>query len=275
MRFLFKNKKVRVVSIIALVLVCLIVLYSTVIKNTAFHSNIVSSVINPIQTMFSNISKSVNDKKNEQTENKKLLKKIEELEGIISEQNQKLVDYEEAIRQNEFYKDFLEIKEENPSYKFVDARIISRNTNDTYCSFIIDKGTVDGVKVHDTIITAEGLVGYVSDAYTTQSTVTTVLNPKINISAIDNHSRDTGNVTGDASLSVDGFTKMIYISSENTMSSGNFVITSGEGGIFPKGLIIGTVVEVKTSQNKISCEATIQPIIDFNKINDVMIITDF
>lgn len=275
MRFLFKNKKVRVVSIIALVLVCLIVLYSTVIKNTAFHSNIVSSVINPIQTMFSNISNSVNDKKNEQTENKKLLKKIEELEGIISEQNQKLVDYEEAIRQNEFYKDFLEIKEENPSYKFVDARIISRNTNDTYCSFIIDKGTVDGVKVHDTIITAEGLVGYVSDAYTTQSTVITVLNPKINISAIDNHSRDTGNVTGDASLSVDGFTKMIYISSENTMSSGNFVITSGEGGIFPKGLIIGTVVEVKTSQNKISCEATIQPIIDFNKINDVMIITDF
>ena len=275
MRFLFKNKKVRVVSIIALVLVCLIVLYSTVIKNTAFHSNIVSSVINPIQTMFSNISKSVNDKKNEQTENKILLEKIEELEGIISEQNQKLVDYEEAIRQNEFYKDFLEIKEENPSYKFVDARIISRNTNDTYCSFIIDKGTVDGVKVHDTIITAEGLVGYVSDAYTTQSTVTTVLNPKINISAIDNHSRDTGNVTGDASLSVDGFTKMIYISSENTMSSGNFVITSGEGGIFPKGLIIGTVVEVKTSQNKISCEATIQPIIDFNKINDVMIITDF
>ena len=275
MRFLFKNKKVRVVSIIALVLVCLIVLYSTVIKNTAFHSNIVSSVINPIQTMFSNISNSVNDKKNEQTENKKLLKKIEELEGIISEQNQKLVDYEEAIRQNEFYKDFLEIKEENPSYKFVDARIISRNTNDTYCSFIIDKGTVDGVKVHDTIITSEGLVGYVSDAYTTQSTVTTVLNPKINISAIDNHSRDTGNVTGDASLSVDGFTKMIYISSENTMSSGNFVITSGEGGIFPKGLIIGTVVEVKTSQNKISCEATIQPIIDFNKINDVMIITDF
>ena len=275
MRFLFKNKKVRVVSIIALVLVCLIVLYSTVIKNTAFHSNIVSSVINPIQTMFSNISKSVNDKKNEQTENKILLEKIEELEGIISEQNQKLVDYEEAIRQNEFYKDFLEIKEENPSYKFVDARIISRNTNDTYCSFIIDKGTVDGVKVHDTIITSEGLVGYVSDAYTTQSTVTTVLNPKINISAIDNHSRDTGNVTGDASLSVDGFTKMIYISSENTMSSGNFVITSGEGGIFPKGLIIGTVVEVKTSQNKISCEATIQPIIDFNKINDVMIITDF
>ncbi len=275
MRFLFKNKKIRFVSIIALFLVCLIVLYSTVIKNTAFHSNIVSSVINPIQTMFSNISNSVNDKKQEQVENEELLKRIEELEGIVSEQNQKLVDYEEAIRQNEFYKDFLEIKEENPNYKFVDARIISRSTNDPYCSFVIDKGTVDGVKVHDTIITAEGLVGYVSDAYTTQSTVMTVLNPKINISALDNHSRDTGNITGDAGLSVDGFTKMIYISSENTMSSGNFVITSGEGGIFPKGLIIGTVVEVKTSQNKISCEATIQPIIDFNKINDVMIITDF
>lgn len=275
MRFLFKNKKIRIISLISIILVLLIILYSTVIKNTAFHSNIVSSVVNPVQTFFTNISNSINNTKQELKENSEFQAKIKELEEKINEQNHKLIDYEEAIRQNEFYKDFLEIKEENPNYKFVDARIISRNTNDTYCSFVIDKGTVDGVKVHDTIITAEGLVGYVSDAYTTQSTVMTVLNPKINVSAIDNHSRDTGNITGDAGLSVDGYTKMIYVSSENTMSSGNFVITSGEGGIFPKGLIVGTVIEVKTSQNKISCEATIQPIVDFSKINDVMIITDF
>lgn len=275
MHFLFKNKKARIVSIISIVLVVIIVLYSTWLKNTSVHSNLVSSVINPIQTFFSNISESVNNKKAELTDNQELRNKIKELQDQINDQNKKLIDYEEAIRQNEFYKDFLEIKEENPEYKFVDARIISRNTNDTYASFVIDKGTVDGVEVHDTIITAEGLVGYVSDAYTTQSTVMTVLNPKINVSAIDNHSRDTGNVTGDAGLSVDGHTKMIYVSSDNTMSSGNFVITSGEGGIFPKGLIIGTVLEVKTSKNKISCEAIIQPIVDFSKINDVMIITDF
>ena len=103
----------------------------------------------------------------------------------------------------------------------------------------------------------------------------TVLNPKINVSAIDNHSRDTGTITGDSAASVDGLTKMIYIPSDNTISAGNFIVTSGDGGIFPSGLIIGTVVEVKTSNNKISCEAQIQPIVDFSDVSDVMVITDF
>ena len=103
----------------------------------------------------------------------------------------------------------------------------------------------------------------------------TILNPKINVSAIDNHSRDTGIIAGDADLSLDGLTKMMYIPSDNTVSSGNFIVTSGDGGIFPDGLIIGTVVEIKTSTNKISCEAKIQPIVDFSEISDVMIITDF
>ena len=193
----------------------------------------------------------------------------------INEKNKQLVDYDEVLRQNEFYKDFLEIKEENPTYKFTSAKVISRNTNDPFATFTIDKGTLDGIEVYDTIITAEGLVGYVCDAYSTQSTVMTILNPKINVSVIDNHSRDTGTVTGDANTSLDGLTKMIYISSDNKISSGNFIVTSGDGGIFPGDIIVGTVVEIKTSSNKISCEAKIQPIVDFSEISDVMVITDF
>ncbi|MBQ7128843.1 MAG: rod shape-determining protein MreC, partial [Clostridia bacterium] len=238
-------------------------------------SNIVSSVLSPIERFFSGTADSVSSFFEGFSSNEEKDKEINKLKNELAKKNKQLIEYDEVIRQNEFYKDFLDIKENNKSYVFSPARVISKNNNDTFATFTVDKGTVDGIKVYDPVITAEGLVGYISDAYANQSTVMTVLNPKINVSAIDNHSRDTGNICGDAELSLDGYTKMEYISSDNTISSGNYIITSGEGGIFPSGLIIGTVVEVKTAKSKISCEATIQPIVNFSKVSDVMVITDF
>lgn len=275
MRFFFRSKKVKLISVISVLLVISIVVCGFLTDWTAPQTNIVSSVLSPVQNFFSGISDSVNSYFDNLEEKQELQKEIKKLKDELNEKNKQLIDYDEISRQNNFYKDFLEIKEENPTYKFTSAKIISRSNNDTFATFSIDKGTVDGIEVYDPIITAEGLVGYVCDAYSTQSTVMTVLNPKINISAIDNHSRDTGTITGDADLSLDGLTKMIYIPSDNTISSGNFIVTSGDGGIFPGGLIIGSVVEVKTSMNKISCEAKIQPIVDFSEISDVMVITDF
>ena len=275
MRFFFRSKKVKLISVISVLLIISIVVCGFLTNWSAPQSNIVSSVLSPVQSFFSGVSDSVNSFFDNLEEKNKLKKEIKELKEELNEKNKKLIDYDEISRQNDFYKDFLEIKEENPTYKFTSAKVISRNNNDTFATFTIDKGTVDGIEVYDPIITAEGLVGYICDAYSTQSTVMTILNPKINISAIDNHSRDTGTVTGDAELSLDGLTKMIYIPSDNTISSGNFIVTSGDGGIFPGGLIIGTVTEIKTSMNKISCEAKIQPIVDFSEISDVMVITDF
>ena len=275
MNFFFRSKKIRIISIISILLVAFIVISAFTTDWNAPSSNIISIVLSPAQKFFAGVSDSINSYSKNFENTKKLQNKIDALKEELAEKNNILIDYEEIVRQNDFYKDFLEIKEENPTHKYKSASVISRNSNDTYATFTIDAGTVDGVEVYDPIITAEGLIGYISDAYSTQSTVMTVLNPKINISAIDNHSRDTGTIKGDANLSTDGLAKMIYIPSDNKMASGNFVVTSGDGGIFPGGLIIGTVVEVKTSNNKISCEAKIQPIVDFSEISDVMVITDF
>ncbi len=275
MRFFFKNKKVKLISVISLVLVVVIIVCGFTTNWSAPQSNIVSSVLSPIEKFFSNTSESVSSFFDGFSSNEEKNKEIKKLKKQLADKNKQLIEYDEVIRQNEFYKDFLDIKENNKDFKFSPARVISKNNNDTFATFTIDKGTVDGVKVYDPVITADGLVGYISDAYANQSTVMTVLNPKINVSAIDNHSRDTGNIHGDAALSIDGYTKMEYISSDNTISSGNYIVTSGEGGIFPSSLIIGTVVEVKTADNKISCEAVIQPIVNFSKLSDVMVITDF
>ncbi|MBQ5591193.1 MAG: rod shape-determining protein MreC [Clostridia bacterium] len=275
MHFFFRSKKVRLISAISILLVISIIICGFATNWSAPQSNITSSVLSPIQNFFAGVSDSFNSYFKKMESKEKLLEQIKELKKELNEKNNLLIDHEEIVRQNDFYKDFLEIKENNPTHKYTSARVISRNNNDTYASFTIDKGTVDGIEVYDPIITAEGLVGYVCDAYSTQSTVMTILNPKINVSAIDNHSRDAGIISGDPELSLDGLTKMMYIPSDNTVASGNFIVTSGDGGIYPGGLIIGTVVEIKTSTNKISCEAKIQPIVDFDEVSDVMVITDF
>lgn len=271
----FKSKKFIIIAVIALVLAAIIAVCGITGVFSAPQSNFLSSVLKPAQNVMSSISDSVGSFFKRLDDGAQAQKKIDELEAELAEKDEKLKDYENAQRQNEFYKDFLDIKEKNPSFDFTAAMIIARDTSDPFGTFTISKGSLDGVSVYDPVITSSGVVGYIIDAYSTQSVVMTILNPSINISVSDNRTRDTGNICGSMEYARKGFTLMQYVQSTNTMASGDFIITSGAGGIFPAGLIVGKVDEVKSSENSVSCYATVNPTVDFTRLSDVMVITDF
>lgn len=271
----FKSKKFIIIAIIALVLAAIITVCGVTGVFSAPQSNFLSSVLKPAQNVMSSISDSVGSFFKRLDDGEKAQKKIDELEAELAEKDEKLKNYENAQRQNEFYKEFLDIKEKNPSFDFTAAMIIARDTSDPFGTFTINKGSLDGVSVYDPVITSSGVVGYIIDAYSTQSVVMTILNPSINISVSDNRTRDTGNISGNMDYAQKGFTLMQYVQSTNTMASGDFIITSGAGGIFPAGLIVGKVDEVKSSENSVSCYATVNPAVDFTRLSDVMVITDF
>ena len=275
MRHFLKSKKFIAIAAIALVLAVTTVVCGVTGVFSAPQSNILSSLLKPAQNAAAAISDSVSGFFDNMQKSSELQKRVDELQDEIAEKNEKLKDYENAVRQNEFYKDFLKIKEEHPSFEFDSAMIIARDTSDPYGSFTINKGTLDGVSVFDPVITSAGVIGYISDAYSTQSVVMTVLNPSINISVSDNRTRDTGNVCGEMEYAEKGMTVMKYVSSTNTIASGDFIITSGAGGVFPAGLTVGTVDEVRTSKNTVSCYAVINPAVDFSRLSDIMVITDF
>ena len=275
MRLFFRSKKFIAITITAIVLMVVLIICSVTGVFSAPQSSFFSSIIKPVQELSANISSSVSDFFDNMQSNEKFKQKISDLEAQIAQKDKKLADYENAIRQNEFYKEFLDIKSNNPDYKFAAAMIVSKDTSDPYHSFTIDAGTLNGVSVYDPVITANGLVGYISDAYTTQSVVMTIFNPSINVSASNNRTRDTGNVSGQADYALKNYTLMNYVSSENTMASGDYVITSGAGGIFPAGIIIGSIDEVRQAENSVSCFATVKPAVNFDNLSDVMVITDF
>ena len=199
----------------------------------------------------------------------------EELESELAECRNQLSGYDKALNKIELYENFLEIKEENPDYTFVSASIIARDADDLFGSFTLNKGTVHGISVNDTVIYNKYLVGVVTSVMATQCNVDTILNPKVNISAYETRTRESGYVETDSSMSKDGLCRLSGIERTTQIAPGGMVCTSGTGGIYPKDLLIGEVGEIADATENISSYAVIKPYVDFSKLIDLFIITGF
>ena len=204
-----------------------------------------------------------------------LQKQVDELNKKIDSLTEQLVDYEQIKNKNRFYQEFLGIKEEHSDYVFAEAAIIGRNAADNLSSFTLNKGSANGISVNDPVIYGKYLVGVVESVTPTQCTVSTILNPKVNVSAYEVRTRDMGFVTSTVALSKEGHCLMPGLSSSTAVTVGGIVCTSGVGGIFPRDLIIGNIVDVVDGTVDISASAIIEPGVDFSEITDVFIITDF
>lgn len=204
-----------------------------------------------------------------------LLRENEELKKKIDNLTDQLVDYEQLRHKNEFYQEFLEIKEEHSDYVFSEAAIIGRDAADNMGSFTLNKGSAHGIKVNNPVIYGKYLVGVVASVTPTQCTVNTILNPKVNVSAYEVRTRDLGYVTSTVALAQEGHCHMPGLASSTAVTAGGIICTSGVGGIFPRDLIIGNIVDVVDGTVDISASAIIEPGIDFSEITDVFIITSF
>lgn len=204
-----------------------------------------------------------------------LAAEVDELEGEIDRLKEQLVDYEQAKHKNEFYQEFLGLKEEHSDYKFAEAAVIGRDAADRFETFSLNKGSLDGISVNDPVIYGKYLVGVVASVTETQCTVNTILNPKVNVSAYEVRTRDLGFVTSTVALAEQGCCEMPGLSSSTSVTAGGIVCTSGVGGIFPRDLIIGNIIDVVDGTVDISASAVIQPGAQLDRITDVLIITEF
>lgn len=200
---------------------------------------------------------------------------IEEMQKKIDKLTEQLVDYEQIKHKNEFYQEFLGLKEEHSDYVFIEAAIIGRDAANNLGSFSLNKGSLNDIRVNDPVIYGKYLVGVVASVTPTQCTVNTILNPKVNVSAYEVRTRDLGFVTSTVELAQEGHCHMPGLSSSTSVTAGGIICTSGVGGIFPRDLIVGTIVDVVDGTVDISASAVIQPGVDFSQITDVFIITSF
>lgn len=274
MRFFFRSKQFKVILATVLVLVIIGVACFFIGGRLSPQSDLAGTVAAPFRTAFTKISQTVSDFFAAYTEGSEALVENAELENEINELRGQLVDYDKLIAENEFYKKYLDIKDQHPDFKFTPATLISRDNNDPFKSFTINSGSVDGVKEHDPVITEAGLVGYIAEVGTTTSKVKTILDPDITMGALDNRTSDSGVLYGSLETAKEGKTGLYNLSRSCNVAVGDYVVTSGEG-IFPEGLLIGTIRTVGSEKYNTAIYATVEPFVKMDEIRNVMVITNF
>lgn len=275
MQQLLKSKRFKAFVCIIAALLLGVMLAAVTSSNSSPASSVFGIVMQPIQKLSATVSEKLSGLGLKFQSSGKYLEEIENLKKQLETYENELVDYEDTKNKLDSYASMLDIKEENPDYQLSPASIIGRDSLDAFYSFIIDKGSSDGVSVNDPVVYGSYVVGVVHSVKATYSVVWTILNPKVNISSIESRTRESGYTTTTAELSLDGKCMLSGLDKSTQISVGGIVSTSGIGGIYPKGLIIGRIVDITENDYDISLNAIIEPGVSITELEDIFVITDF
>lgn len=238
-------------------------------------TNVLGTVLSPVQKITGDIAGRIEWLGESFRSSGAYRNEIERLQQQIAEYENQLVDYNEIKQKLSSYETMLGVKESNPDFALERASVIGTDAADRFTSLIIDKGSNDGVSVNDPAVSGSYVVGIVKKVHPSYSVVESILNPEVNISALDSKTRETAYVTTTIEYSEKGHCIFSGLERTTAVSPGGLILTSGIGGIYPKGLIIGTVNEVCESEYDLSNYAVIEPGVDIKDIEDLFIITDF
>lgn len=148
------------------------------------------------------------------------------------------------------------------------ARVALRDPSRWYTTLTIDRGAAHGVRSRDAVVTAEGLVGRVMEVYPTASRVLLISDPRSAVGVLVQTTRDAGVVEGQGQ----GMLRLRYVSRESPLRPGDALVTSGMGGVFPRGLRVGTVREVSRPAGALFQEAVVEPAATLVRLEEVLVI---
>ncbi len=236
---------------------------------------IVGTITAPVQSLTSGLSGSITGFLDQFLRASEISQENEQLREENRKLIEQMVDYENYKHENESLKEQLGIQEENPQWETMTASVIGRDPSDQFYSFTIDKGTLDGVSYQDPVITADGLVGIVSEVGPVFAKVTTILDVRLNVACQDVRTQDVATISGDIEMAQQGKCKMSLIPRESGIAKGDIVQTAGTSGLYPQGIVIGRVSDVGFEPQGTMMYAVVEPANDIKSIKDVVIITSF
>lgn len=276
MRDFFKSLKFKL--ILGIIAVLLGTMFFTVnhAGTQSLGSKIANTAASPFRYAASQISDFADSKVGYVVNSKKYYKENKELHAEIDELRNELVDYENTKNELSELQKFIGIKEEHADFQLSPpCKVISYITNDPFYSFIIDRGSRDGISLHDPVVTSAGLIGAVTEISEKSCTVTTILSPELSISVKPTGKNDPGILEGSSEFASKGLTQIIHLEKTSSIKQGDNIITTGNGGLFPSDYLVGKVTKIENAPNGISAYAVIEPFADIRKLSDVMVVTSF
>lgn len=200
----------------------------------------------------------------------------EALRQRVAELERDAIAGQDAVRENERMKDLLGLAEPRPDLRYRDAEVVRGPSSNWTSDLTIDRGTLSGVEVNDCVIDQYGhLIGVVTRADLNSSVVTTILDPTLSVGGRVARTDEDVILGGDFTLMLEGLTRLSFLPEDPKLVTGDQIITSGLGGVYPSGLAVGSIRSLVVEEDGITRYAQIEPAADISGVRYVYVIVDY
>lgn len=234
-------------------------------------SNVLSGSLINLQAWFSSRFAAIQDFLTAPRDIASLRQRNQELESEVAELQAQVIQLQQDVGETDILAALVDFSRANPENTYKAAAVIGRDPSPFRHYVIINRGSNDGILRGMPVVTDQGLVGRVDAVIADAARVQLITDPDSNVNVrLQNVATEgslDGSVTGDLILDL--------IPQDDSIQRGDLVLTSGLGGGYPPDLIVGQVVNIRTRDFDLFQQATVQPVVDFNGLEIVLIIVNF
>lgn len=243
--------------------------------HTVPHEQLIGIIVSPVRTGFTWCKNQITDLFSSIVQYDDLKEENAALREQVNNLQKEIYDLHYHKVQNDRYKEMLSITDPAYSFEYVSADVVTVSSDGWNGSVGINAGTGAGIEKGDIVVCEGGLVGKVTQVGLNWATVSTFIDPQISVGAMLLSTGDVGVTEGTLELKSKGQCLVRYLNKDSAVNRGDQIYTSGLGGVYPKGLLLGTVSELYYEDNGLSLNAVLTPAVSFEKLKEVLVITNF
>ncbi len=264
------------VLVIALLLAALTFVVSFLAVGSEPFANFFGFITTPVRNAGAAVANWVNDRVDARYQEEALREEVERLRRELSRMEEKAREGEAASVENENLRALLGLREKRRDFEFESATVTAQGQSNRASTFTISKGTQHGVALRQCVVDAYGnLVGVISEVGLNWATVLTLVDTDMEMGGMVSRTDAAAILEGDFVLMSQNRLKLTYLPQDAELTAGDEVVTSGKGGVYPAGLVVGTVETVHGDPSGMTRYAVIVPKTDLSALKQVFIIKSF
>ena len=269
----FRNKPL-VITVILVIIILVLLIATAGMQDISGGQTVAGGVFVPVQRLFYQMTDNISSYFQKTFNTTDLEKENEDLQEQVANLQSELSDYDQLQKENQRLTTLLDYEQKQVNYQFKVAGIVAKDPGIWFDSFTINLGTNDGVAVDMPVVTPDGLVGRIEEVGLNWAKVMTIIDGRSGVSCIIDRTRDVGSVRGRMeSEPSDPLLDMDLLPADTDVQVGDSVLTSGIGGIYPKGLTIGQVVTVGPDEGD-QKQVVVKSAVDFRNLEEVLVMVN-
>lgn len=275
MKRFFTKTGIWLLAAAAIIAVTLCIV-SAIGSGTGLLHNALGVIASPFRAAGTAVADWVSDISHRFDSVEELQQENEQLRREIAELEESLRAAQSAAEENESLRELLGLRQQRSELTFEAARVTQRDTSNWASTLVLNRGTRHGVAIGDCAVDSSGnLAGVITEAGLNWSRLSTVVDTEVQLGASVFRTGETAVAAGDLSLMTECKLRLQYLSDSAALTKGDLIVTSGLGGYYPSGLVIGTVESVQTDEGGLARYAVLVPKCNIDTLHELYIITDF